>query len=62
MTPAELLVLSFLAFHPPPVCTFAFPQGDVLAGKSCPANNSLNGYGLYATVGGLRRCVPRFRI
>ena len=29
MTPIELLVLAHLAFTPPPVCTFAAPQGAV---------------------------------
>ncbi len=62
MTPAEILVLSFLAFYPPPVCTFAFPQGIVTGGTSCPRGNMLNDYGVYGTLSGLRRCVRRFKV
>jgi hypothetical protein len=62
LTPAALLVLAFLDLHPPPVCTLAFPQGAVTIGESCPSNNVLNGFGMYGTLGGLRRCVRRFKI
>lgn len=62
LTPAALLVLAFLDLFPPPVCTFTFPQGTVTVGTPCPRGNVLNDYGVYGTLGGLRRCVRRFKV
>lgn len=61
MTPAELLVLAFLAFNPLPVCTFAFPHGDVLVGKSCPPGNMWNDFELFHDGKATQRCVRRFK-
>jgi hypothetical protein len=60
LTPAALLVLAFLEFHPRPVCTFAFPRGVVTRGTTCPRHNMLNNYEIFDTLSGLLPCVRRF--
>jgi hypothetical protein len=60
MTLGELLVLAFLEFHQPPVCTFTFPRGVTTGGESCPRHNMLNNYEMFGTLGGLLPCVRRF--
>lgn len=62
MTLGELLVLSFLAFNPRPVCTERYPQGFVVDKPSCPPGNLGNDSGLYNDGTGTRECARRFRI
>lgn len=57
MTLGELLVLSFLAFNPRPVCTERYPQGTVTDEPSCPAGALGNDSGI---VNGYP-CIRRFR-
>lgn len=57
MTLGELLVLSFLALHPRPVCTAAYPQGIVTDEISCPRNDISNVGGFFDGM----PCIRRFR-
>jgi hypothetical protein len=57
MTLGELLVLSFLAFQPRPVCTVEYPHGVVTGGMSCPAGALGNDSGIFDGV----PCIRRFR-
>ncbi len=62
MSPATLLVLAFLDLFPLPVCTLAFPFGDVMSEPSCPGKDLGNDSGLMHNGIQNIRCVRRFRI